>query len=197
MIASQANPPPPAGRQPCRNASESVTGYSLWVPMVRTEARCPSHGLSRTKWPSLPTAPVWPSPCALGPPESACAHTTRSWTNQGIGGNPVSGRRWETAAAWASPRWRGGRGSVNEYGFARLESGISQGQAVRERPTDAEHPVVAPSRPTQRPEPPQANESGSVNPLLCSHLPACSFQPRRRATRTDTPPLSFTCRSLR
>lgn len=67
--------------------------------------------------------------------------------------------------------------------------GISQGQVVQERPTDAEHPCRLPIPPPRRPESPQANESGSVNPLLCSHLSASSFQPRRRrATRTDTPP---------
>ena len=121
MIASQGDPPPPGGRQPCRNHQnpllDIVFGSRRWEPRP-----CPSHGLSRTKWPSLPTAPVWPSPCALGPSESACAHTTR-WTTPGIGGNPVSGRRGETAVARPSPSCRGGRGSVNECGFARLESG--------------------------------------------------------------------------
>lgn len=58
----------------------------------------------------------------------------------------------------------------------------------RGRPT-RNTPVGCPSRPHGAPNPPQANESGSVNPLLCSHLSASSFQPRRRrATRTDTPP---------
>lgn len=109
-----------------------------------------------------------------------------SWIMRGDSPIPVKERHLPPRSP--SPRWKGGWGSVIQRGFARRgyrglpgPGGPREADLVR-----ASLPAESPPGSTSRgaPIPAQVNESGSVNPLLGSHLPAGSS---RAATKLRSP----------
>lgn len=129
-------------------------------------------------------APAWPSPrtrhhqneLVRGPP---------GWTTRGQGTNPTPGKWGASAAALPLPTLDGREG-VGHPALV-LSAGVPR---VRGRSTERGHPCPLPPGPTSLDalNPPQTNESVSVNPLLSSHLPAGSSRAAAEQHAPTRPP---------
>lgn len=109
-----------------------------------------------------------------------------------MGDSPMPGKERYLSPRRPSPRWREGWGSVIQRGFARRRYRESPGPGGPRKadPVGASLPAASPPGSTSlgAPNSTQVNESGSVNPLLDSHLPAGSSRASTKLRAPTRPP---------